>query len=70
MPLNALLTARRAARELGPIVSPDPELDVNPNFENVYLQYVAILDQQILVLRAEARWLFKGEQATHADASD
>jgi len=31
VPLNALLTARRAARELAPIVGPDPELEVNPN---------------------------------------
>lgn len=68
VPLEALLNARRVAKEMQPLVGPEPELDVNPNFENTFHMYVTILDQQILHLRGEARRLMKGERALHAAA--
>ena len=51
-----------------PLVSPEPELDVNQNFENTFQQYVGLLEQQILLLRAEAQRLIKGKRARHAAA--
>ena len=68
VPIEALLNARRAAKEMQPLVGPEPELDVNPNFERTFLEYVTILDEQILLLRGEARRLMKGGRARHAAA--
>ena len=69
LPFEALLNARRAVREIWPLVSPEPELDVNPNFEQTFRGYVGLLEQQILLLRAEAQRLLKGERARHAAAA-
>ena len=66
---EALLNARRAAREIQPLVGPESELDVNPNFQNVFGQYVGLLEQQILLLRSEAERLMKGERPRHAAAA-
>ena len=52
-----------------PFVGPEPELDVNPDLERNFHELVAILDQQILVLRGEAKRLMKGERAWHAAAA-
>ena len=69
LPFEALLNARRAAREMWPLVSPEPELDVNPNFERTFQEYVGLLEKQILLLRDEAQRLLKGERARHAAAA-
>ena len=69
LPFEALLNARRAASEMWPLVNPEPELDVNPNFERTFQEYVGLLEQQILLLRAEAQRLLKGERARHAAAA-
>ena len=66
---EALLNARRAAREIQPLVGPEVELDVNPYFENVFAQYVGMLEQQILLLRSEAERLMRGERPRHAAAA-
>ena len=66
---EALLNARRAAREMQPLVGPETELDINPNFEEVFSQYIGLLEQQILLLRAEAERLIKGKGHRHAAAS-
>lgn len=63
---EALLNARRAAREMQPLVGPEPELDANPNFEEVFGQYIGLLEQQILLLRTEAERLVKGKSQCHA----
>ena len=63
---EALLNARRAAREMQPLVGPEPELDLNPNFQAVFVQYIGLLEQQILLLRSEADRLVKGKGHRHA----
>ena len=68
VPLEALLCARRVAKEIMPLISPAPELDVNKNFESTFADYISILEQQIVLLRTEAQRLMKGEQAFHAAA--
>ena len=69
VPFEALLNARRAASEMLLLVSPEPEFDANPNVEHAFQQYVGLLEQQILLLRAEAQRLLKGERARHAAAA-
>lgn len=69
LPFEALLNARRAASEMSSLVNPEPELDVNPNFERTFQEYVGLLKQQILLLRAEAQCLLKGERARRAAAA-
>lgn len=69
LPFEALLNARRAANEMWPLVGPEPELDVNPDFESTFRQYVDLLEQQILLLRGEAQRLLNGERARHVAAS-
>ena len=59
---EALLTARRASREIQPLVGPEVELDVNPNFETVFKVYKQIIEQQIAQLRAEAERRLKGKK--------
>ena len=66
---EALLNARRAAREIQPLVGPEPELDINPNFQRVFAEYIGMLEQQILLLRSEAERLMKGERPRHAAAA-
>ena len=51
---EALLNARRIAREIEPLVNVDPELDLDPNFQNTFESYIKILDEQIGLLRTEA----------------
>lgn len=63
--VEAILNARRVVKALLPIVGPEPELDVNPLFEKAFQDYVQILDQQIVLLRTEAKRLIEGE-AHHA----
>ncbi|WP_146097340.1 hypothetical protein [Rhodoferax sp. TS-BS-61-7] len=70
VPFDALLNARRAAREMWPLVSPESEININPDFENTFQQYVGLLEQQILQLRAEAERLYRGEPARHAAAAE
>ena len=62
VPLEALLEARLVAKGLLPLVGPEPELDVNPDLERTFQEYVAILQQQILQLQDKARYLMKGER--------
>lgn len=62
---EALLNARRVAREIQPLVGPEPELDVAPNFQATFETYTKILDQQIEVLRKEARSLLKGQRTIY-----
>jgi hypothetical protein len=66
---EALLNARRAAREIQPLVGPEPELDENQNFQITFDQYVGLLEQQILLLRSEAERLMRGERPRHAAAA-
>lgn len=67
---EALLNARRVAREIGPLVGPEPELDVNPNFENTFQEYIRILEQQINLLRTEALRLMKGQRTRYDIRAD
>lgn len=69
VPLEALLNARRVAKEIQLVVGPEPELDVNPGFEGIFHEYTSILEQQIQLLRVEAQCLMKGERACHASAT-
>ena len=66
---EALLNARRAAREIQPVVGPEVELDLNVNYQEVFEEYVGMLEQQILLLRAEAERLMHGERPRHAAAA-
>lgn len=68
VPLEALMNARRASKEMWPLVNPEPELDENQNFERTFAEYIGLLEQQILLLRVEAQRLLKGERARHAAA--
>jgi len=65
---EALLNARRAAREIQPLTGPEPELEVNPNFEIVFLEYIGIVEKQILLLRSEAERILSGKRHRHAAA--
>lgn len=67
---DALLTARRASREIEPLVGREPELNINPNFETVFHAYIGILEQQILQLRIEAQRRMKGEKPRHSAAAE
>ncbi|AMO24690.1 hypothetical protein UC35_19940 [Ramlibacter tataouinensis] len=58
---EALLSARRVAREAEPLVNPEPELNVNPNFQATFEMYMRILNDQITLLRAEANRLIEGQ---------
>lgn len=69
IPLEALLNARRVAKEIQLVVGSEPELDVNPDFEGIFHEYISILEQQIQLLRVEAQRLMKGERACHAAAT-
>lgn len=59
---EAILSAQRVTREIDLLVNPDPELDVNPNFQATFEAYMKILDQQIGHLRAEAQCLLIGQR--------
>ena len=69
VPFEAMLNARRISSEIWPLIAPEPELDVNKNFENTFLECISLLDNQILLLRAEAQRLLKGERVRHAAAA-
>jgi len=62
---EALLNTRRVAKEIQPLVGPEPELDVNPNFQATFEAYIKILDQQIGVLRKEADALLAGKRMVY-----
>lgn len=66
VPIEALLVTRRVSNELLPLVGPEPELDVNPDHEDWFHEYVKILDKQILSLQDEAKRLMKGKRERHA----
>jgi hypothetical protein len=66
---EAVLTARRTSREIEPLVGPEPELDVNQNFETVFKAYMVILEQQINQLRSEAARRLKGERPMRQSTS-
>ena len=59
---EAILSAQRVALEVYPLVSPEPEVNVNPNFQATFEAYMGILDQQIEHLRGEAQRLLKGQR--------
>ena len=63
---EALLNARRVAKEIQPLVGPEPELDFNPNFQSTYEAYVKIIDQQIEVLHKEAQALLQGKRTIYS----
>lgn len=69
LPFEALLNARRATKGIWPLVNPEPELDVNPNLERTFQEYIGLLENQIFLLRGEAQRLLKGERARHAAAA-
>jgi hypothetical protein len=69
LPFEALLNAQRVATEIWPLVDPAPELTINQNSETVFRSYITLLEDQILLLRAEAVRLLKGERARHAAAA-
>lgn len=64
--VEAILNARRVSKSLFPIVGPEPETDVNPQFESTFRDYIQILDQQIILLRTEAKRLLEGKSPHHA----
>lgn len=59
---EAILNAQRVALEIDPLVNPEPELDVNPNFQATFEAYINILDTQIVHLRGEAQRLLNGQR--------
>ena len=59
---EAILNAQRVALEVDPLVNPQPELDVNENYQTTFEAYMKILDEQISHLRAEAQRLLKGQR--------
>ena len=64
--VEALLNGRRAAKELFPLVGPEPELEVNPKFQQAFDDYITILERQIALLRVEASRLVNGRAPHHA----
>ena len=67
---EAPLAARRASREIESLVGPEPELDVNKDFEPVFKANMGILEQQILKVRVEAQRRLKGEKLRHSAAME
>ncbi|NOT18917.1 MAG: hypothetical protein HOP24_01395 [Sideroxydans sp.] len=63
---EALLNARRVAKEIRPLVGPEPELNVNPNFQSTFEEYVKLIDQQIEILRKEAQALLQGKRTIYS----
>ena len=62
---EALLNARGAARDIEPLVSPEPELEVNQNYRVVFEAYMGILNEQIELLRAEGARLLRGRRTIY-----
>lgn len=69
VPFEALLNARRVAKEMWRLVDETPELDARQDSETLFNAYIGALEQQILLLRGEAERLLKGERARHAAAA-
>ena len=69
VPLEALLTARRVAREMWPLLEPTPEIDIDQDKERAFQRCVGVLEEQISLLRGEAKRLLNGERARHAAAA-
>lgn len=63
---EALLNARRVAREVATLLDPLPELDVNPNLQSTFDAYMKILDDQIRLLRSEAGRLVRGQNTRYS----
>lgn len=61
---EALLTARRVAREIEPLVTSEPELQVNERHQDLFNDYKKILEDQIKQVRDEARRRARGEPPT------
>ena len=67
-PMDALLISQQVGNELLPYVGPEPELDVNPDHEDWFLEYIQILDRQITFLQEEAKRLIEGKPASYFTA--
>lgn len=63
---EALLQARRASREMELLVGPEPELEVNQQHEQVFTDYLTIIDDQIKQVREEAKRRKEGEPPMQA----
>jgi hypothetical protein len=64
-PMDALLTSQRIGKELLPYVGPEPELDLVPEHEHWFNEYIRILDRQIHSLQKEAKLLMEGKGASY-----
>jgi hypothetical protein len=63
---EALLQARRASREMELLVGPEAELDVNQQREQVFADYLQIIDDQIKQVQMEAERRKEGEPPMQA----
>jgi len=63
--MDALLTSQRIGKELLPFVGPEPELDLVPDHEHSFGEYIRVLDRQIQFLQGEAKRLMEGKRASY-----
>lgn len=64
-PMDALLTSQRIGKELLPYVGPEPELDLVPDNEHWFNEYIGVLNREILFLQEEAKRLMEGKRASY-----